>query len=121
MNKLINKTTTIDGMMAVSENDLGLKYVQFLPDNPCVGLMEAFHGFGYFQMLSNGSCDFIQKKRHRNKPEFKGYYASLSFCADGYDRVTFVVPNDMRAELPKILRKGIFQIIAHLIKKGFAR
>ena len=33
MNKLINKTTTIDGMMAVSENDLGLKYVQFLPDN----------------------------------------------------------------------------------------
>ena len=110
MNKLINKTTTIDGMMAVSENDLGLKYVQFLPDN-----------FGYFQMLSNGSCDFIQKKRHRNKPEFKGYYASLSFCADGYDRVTFVVPNDMRAELPKILRKGIFQIIAHLIKKGFAR
>ena len=27
MNKLINKTTTIDGMMAVSENDLGLKYV----------------------------------------------------------------------------------------------
>ena len=59
MNKLINKTTTIDGMMAVSENDLGLKYVQFLPDNPCVGLMEAFRGFGYFQMLSNGSCDFI--------------------------------------------------------------
>ena len=58
MNKLINKTTTIDGMMAVSENDLGLKYVQFLPDNPCVGLMEAFHGFGYFQMLSNGSFDF---------------------------------------------------------------
>jgi hypothetical protein len=35
--------------------------------------------------------------------------------------VTFVVPSDMRAELPKILRKGIFQIIAHLIKKGFAR
>ena len=34
MDKLINKTTTIDGMMAVSENDLGLKYVQFLPDNP---------------------------------------------------------------------------------------
>ncbi len=116
MNKLINKTTTIDGMMAVSENDLGLKYVQFLPDNPCVGLMEAFHGFGYFQMLSNGSCE-----RKRNKPEFKGYYASLSFCADGYDRVTFVVPNDMRAELPKILRKGIFQIIAHLIKKGFSK
>ena len=121
MNKLINKTTTVDGMMAVSENDLGFKYVQFLPDNPCVGLMEAFRGFGYFQMLSNGSCDFIQKKKKRNKPEFKGYYASLSFCADGYDRVTFVVPNNMRAELPKILRKGIFQIIAHLIKKGFCK
>ena len=121
MHKLINKTTTIDGMMAVSENESGLRYVQFLPDNPCVGLMEAFRGFGYFQMLNNGSCDFVQKKRHRNKPEFKGYYASLSFCADGYDRVTFVVPNSMRAELPKILRKGIFQIIAHLIKKGFAR
>ena len=121
MNKLINKTITIDGMMAVSENDLGLKYVQFLPDNPCVGFVEAFHGFGCFQMLSNGSFDFVQKKRKRNKPEFKGYYASLSFCSDGYDRVTFVVPSDMRAELPKILRKGIHQIITHLIKKGFAR
>ena len=121
MDKLINKTTMIDGMIAVSESELGLRYVQFLPDNPCVGFVEAFHGFGCFQMLSNGSFDFTQKKRKRNKPEFKGCYASLSFGGDGYDRVTFVVPSDMRAELPKILRKGIHQIIAHLIKKGFAR
>jgi hypothetical protein len=32
-----------------------------------------------------------------------------------------VVPNELRGKLPTILRKGIYRIILHLIKKGFAK
>ena len=72
-------------------------------------------------MLSNGAFDFIHKKRVRKKPEFKDKYVSLSFGDDGNDRVTLVVPSEMRAELPKILRKGIALVIKHLITKGFSK
>jgi hypothetical protein len=120
-NKTVNKTTTVNGMMAVTKSELEMDYVQFLPDNPSVGQVEAFRGRGRGQLLSNGSFEFIRTKQLRRKPEFQGYYANLSFCADGYDRVTFVVPNELRAKLPTILRKGIYQIILHLIKKGFSK
>ena len=119
--KTVNKTTTVNGMMAVTKSELEMDYVQFLPDNPSVGQVEAFRGRGLGQLLSNGSFEFMRTKRLRRKPEFQGYYASLSFCADGYDRVTFVVPNELRAKLPTILRKGIYQIILHLIKKGLSK
>jgi hypothetical protein len=72
-------------------------------------------------LLSNGSFEFTRTKRLRHKPEFKGDYASLSFGADGNDRVTFVVPNELRAQLPTILRKGICPIIKHLQKKGYSK
>ena len=91
-----------------------------LPDNPRVGMIEAFHGFGYGQMLSNGSFDFVRKVRHRGKPELKVDYGSLSFSSDGNDRVIFTVPAEMRAQLPKVLRKGIKEIINYLIKKGLS-
>ena len=57
----------------------------------------------------------------RKKPELQGDYVSLSFCDDGRDRVTFVVPAEMRADLPKILRKGMTQVINHLKEKGLSR
>ena len=72
-------------------------------------------------MLNNGSFDFIRKKRKRGKPELKVDYGSLSFCSDGNDRVVFTVPAEMRADLPKILRKGMTQVINHLKKKGLSR
>ena len=97
-----------------------MDYVQVLPDNPSVGMIEAFHGFGYGQMLSNGSFDFVRKVRHRGKPELKVDYGSLSFSTDGYDRVIFTVPADMRAYLPKILRKGIKDIINYLKEEGYS-
>jgi hypothetical protein len=31
------------------------------------------------------------------------------------------VPAEMRADLPKILRKGMSQVIKHLTEKGFSR
>ena len=121
MKKTVNKTTTINGMMAVTKSDLEMDYVQFLPDNPRVGQMEAFRGRGLGQLLSNGSFEFTRTKRLRHKPEFKGDYASLSFGADGNDRVTFVVPNELRGQLPTILRKDINQIIKYLQKKGYSK
>ena len=54
--------------MGVSKTESGMDYVQVLPDNPRVGLVQPFHGMGYGQMLSNGSFDFVRKKRVRRKP-----------------------------------------------------
>jgi hypothetical protein len=115
-----NKTTTLSALVAVSKTETGMDYVQVMPDDPRVGLVEPFHGMGYGQMLSNGSFDFIRKKKPRRKPEFKDDYLSLSFSPDGYDRVIFVVPSEMRAELPQILRKGIKAVIKYLIEKGYS-
>ena len=103
-NKNNIKTKTFNAQVAVSKTESGMDYVQVLPDNPRVGMIEAFHGFGYGQMLSNGSFDFVRKVRHRGKPVFKVDFGSLSFCLDGNDRVIFTIPADMRADLPKILR-----------------
>ena len=114
------KTKTFNAQVAVSKTESGMDYIQVLPDNPRVGMIEAFHGFGYGQMLSNGSFDFVRKVRHRGKPVFKVDFGSLSFCLDGNDRVIFTIPADMRADMPKVLRKGIKEIINYLIKKGLS-
>ena len=119
-NKNNIKTKTFNAQVAVSKTESGMDYVQVLPDNPRVGMIEAFHGFGYGQMLSNGSFDFVRKVRHRGKPVFKVDFGSLSFCLDGNDRVIFTIPADMRADMPKVLRKGIKEIINYLIKKGLS-
>ena len=121
MKKKINKTTTLIAQVVVSKSEEGMDYVQVLPDNPRVGLVEPFHGLGYGQMLSNGSFDFLRKKRAKSKPELKTGYVSLSFCSDGFDRVTFTVPSELRANLPTILRKDILKVINHLIKKGYSK
>ena len=124
MNKNNNKaikTTTLNAQVAVSKTECGMDYVQVLPDNPRVGLVMPFHGMGYGQMLSNGSFDFIRRKRKRGKPELKVEYGSLSFCSDGNDRVIFTVPAEMREELPKVLRKGMKEIVNYLIKEGLSR
>ena len=115
-----NKTTTLSAIVAVSKSEMGMDYVQVMPDDPRVGLVEPFHGMGYGQMLSNGSFDFTRKKRIHRKPELKKDYVSLSFGSDGNDRVIFVVPSEMRAELPQVLRKGIKAVIKYLIEKGYS-
>ena len=121
MTKKTIKTTTLSAQVAISKSETGMDYVQVLPDNPCVGLVKPFRGLGYGQLLSNGFFDFIRKKREKRKPEFKGGYVSLSFGQDGFDRVTFVVPSEMRASLVTILRKDVLKVINYLIKKGFCR
>ena len=115
------KTTTLSAQVAVSKTKNGMDYVQVMPDDPRVGLVGPFHGMGYGQMLNNGTFDFIRKKRNRGKPELKVDYGSLSFCTDGNDRVVFSVPAEMRDDLPKILEKGVTQIIKFLKKKGMSR
>ena len=118
-NKTI-KTTTLSAQVAVSKTECGMNIVQALPDNPCPGQVEPFHGRGSCQMFNNGAFEFVQEKRLRGKPELKVDYGSLSFSSDGNDRVVFTVPAEMRAELPKVLRKGIKEIINHLKKKGLS-
>ena len=118
-NKTI-KTTTLSAQVAVTKTECGMNIVQALPDNPCPGQVEPFHGRGSCQMFNNGAFEFVQEKRLRGKPELKVDYGSLSFSTDGNDRVIFTVPAEMRAQLPKVLRKGIKEIINYLIKKGLS-
>ena len=118
-NKTI-KTTTLSAQVAVTKTECGMNIVQALPDNPCPGQVEPFHGRGSCQMFNNGAFEFVQEKRLRGKPELKVDYGSLSFSSDGNDRVIFTVPAEIRAILPKVLRKGIKKMINHLKKKGLS-
>ena len=72
-------------------------------------------------MLSNGTFDFVQTRRHKKKPEFKGPHISLSFGEDGYDRVIFVLPSDQREELPKIYQKESAMVMAYASEHFYHR
>ena len=119
-NNNIIKTTTLSAQVAITKTECGSNLIQGLPDNPRAGLVEPFHGRGKCQMFNNGAFEFVQEKRLRGKPELKVDYGSLSFCTDGNDRVIFTVSAEMRADLPKILRKGIKDIINYLKKEGYS-
>ena len=121
MKKKVNKTITINGMMAVTKSESGLDYVQVLPDNPSVGLVKPFIAIGRGQMLSNGTFDFIQKKRRRNKPELRLKFSTLSYGPDGWDRFLVMTPCEMRDELPAILAEDSADAVKYLreqLKKG---
>ena len=108
------KTTTLSALVAVSKTESGMDYVQVMPDNPSVGLVQPFHGIGYGQMMTNGTFDFVRRKRIRRKPEKKTQYGSLSFGQDGYDRYIFVVPSELRMVFPDILEKDAKTIANYL-------
>lgn len=103
--KIINKTTTLSALVAVSKTESGMDYVQVMPDNPCVGKVEPFHGLGYGQMLSNGSFDFTRRSKRRGKPVLKLPHSSISYGRDGIDRYTFYLPNEQRGEFCRLLRQ----------------
>ncbi len=117
-NRKTQKMVTLTAEVAVTETENGLDCVQVLPENPRVGLVKPFCGWGRGQMLSNGSFDFVHKPRKRRKPDFKEGHVSLSFGDDGLDRVIFVLPNGQRDELTTLLPKEIKKVVAYLKKKG---
>ena len=101
-----NKTIQISGLMAVTENECGQAYVQFLPDNPRLGLVTPFVGSSRAQMLSNGTFDCLKKRpKPRTKPALKLPHSSLSFGADGFTRYVFTIPNTRIDELPRLLKR----------------
>ena len=67
MKKNVVKTTTLTAQMAVTKMESGTDHVQVLPDNPCVGQVEAFRGLGYGQMLSTGSFEFTRHQIVRSQ------------------------------------------------------
>ena len=116
MKKKVNKTITINGMMAVTKSESGLDYVQVLPDNPSVGLVKPFSAIGRAQLLSNGTFDFIRRKCRRNKPELRLNFSTLSFGQDGWDRFIVMTPSEMRDELPAILTEDSVDAVKYLVK-----
>ena len=95
--------TTLRAMLAISKTETGMDYVQVLPENPSKGLVEPFRGMGYGQLLSNGSFDFIRRHKRRRKPVLKLAHSSVSFGADSFDRFTFTLPSEQRAEFSRLL------------------
>ena len=120
IDKIMKKTNkkqtlvTLAAEVAVTETENGMDYVQVMPDDPRIGLVKPFCGWGRGQMLSNGSFDFIHKPRKRKKPEFKEGHLSLSFGDDGMDRVSFVLPNGQRDELRSLLQKDVKKLVVYL-------
>ena len=47
-------------------------------------------------------------------------YGSLSFSTDDNDRVLFIVPSELRYNLPAILKKGTTQIIKYLKENHYS-
>ena len=115
------KTTTLEAMVSISKTETGMDYVQVLPDNPRVGLVEPFHGMGYGQLLHNGTFDFTRRKRQEGKPELKTGYCSLSFCRDGNDRLTFTLPSEMRADFNRLLQKDVYKVVKYMTDKKYSR
>lgn len=98
------KTTTLTALVAVSKTETGMDYVQVMPTNPRAGLVEPFRGPGYGQLLSNGTFDFVRKKRFRRKPVLKLPHSSVSYGEDGFDRFTFTLPAGQREDFCRLLR-----------------
>lgn len=110
---------TLSAAVAVTEMENGMRYVQVLPDDPRVGLVTPFVANGRGQMLSNGTFDFVQRKRLRKKPEFKGKHITLSFGLDGTDRVIFTLPNGQREELRTLLMEDVLRLTSYLEGQGW--
>ena len=68
MTKKSIKTTTLSAQVAVSKSDEGMDYVQVMPDNPRVGLVQPFSGWGRGQLLSNGSFASCERCATRRSP-----------------------------------------------------
>ena len=90
------KTVTIDAQVAISKTENGTNIVQVLPDNPCVGLVEAFRGLGYGQMLSTGTFEYTRHKRIRSQAVTlrKMPHSSVSRCKDRTHRFTLIVKDE---------------------------
>lgn len=114
--KKMQKTVTLQAEVAVTEMENGMRYVQVLPDDPRVGMVTPFVANGRGQMLSNGTFDFVQRKRIRRKPEFKGEHITLSFGQDGTDRIYFGLPNSQREEFAKIFQREAVQVMTYLVE-----
>ena len=110
---------TLSAAVAVTEMENGMRYVQVLPDDPRVGMVTPFVANGRGQMLSNGTFDFVQRKRLRKKPEFKGKHITLSFGLDGTDRVIFTLPNGQREELRTLLMEDVLRLTSYLEEQGW--
>ncbi len=113
------KTVVLQAEVAVTEMENGMRYVQVLPDDPRVGMVTPFVANGRGQMLSNGTFDFVQRKRLRKKPEFKGMHITLSFGQDGTDRVIFTLPNGQREELRTLLMEDVLRLTSYLEEQGW--
>ena len=118
MKKTIIKTTTLEALVAVSKSETGMDYVQVMPTNPRVGLVKPFRGLGYGQMLSNGTFDFIRRKRIRRKPALKLPHSSVTFGEDGYDRYIFVLPSEQREDFCRLLRNESMSAVLFVATEG---
>ena len=103
-NKFLDKQILLDAIVSVSNTESDMDFVQVMPTNPRKGLVKPFSGQGHGQMLSDGTFDFVRRRRIRRLPVLKLPHSSVSYGEDGFDRYTFTLPSEYRGLLPKLLR-----------------
>ena len=111
-----HEMVTLSAEVAVSQMENGMRYVQVMPDDPRVGTVVPFVANGRAQMLSNGQLEVTQTRHVRKKPEYRGDYLSFSRGNDGNDRVYFMTPSELRADMPRLLQKDIAKLLVYLEK-----
>ena len=84
-----HEMVTLSAEVAVSQMENGMRYVQVMPDDPRVGTVVPFVANGRAQMLSGN---------------------------DGNDRVYFMTPSELRADMPRLLQKDIAKLLVYLEK-----
>ena len=102
--KFLDKQILLDAIVSVSNTESDMDLVQVMPTNPRKGLVKPFSGQGHGQMLSDGTFDFVRRRRIRRLPVLKLPHSSVSFGQDGYDRYVFVLPSEQRREFGGLLR-----------------
>lgn len=110
------KTVTLDAQVVVSKTESGTYLVQVLPDNPCIGQVEAFRGLGYGQMLSTGAFEYTRHKRIRSQAVTlrKMPHSSLSRCKDGTHRFTLIVRDEELEGFCRWLEKESQETVAFM-------
>lgn len=99
----MEQTTTFTALVAHTLTDTEFNYVQVMPADPVPGTVTPFRGWGYGQMLSNGTFDFVRRPIKRRKPALKLPHSSVSFGSDGYIRYTFTLPAEQKEECAELL------------------
>lgn len=103
----LSKTLMIKGHLAITKDERGSNYVQFLPDDPGGVMTDPFRGDGFGQMLRNGMFDYMTKYHKHSGSVLlrKLRHGRLSKTRDGATQLTIKVFDYEDADVASVLQE----------------